>query len=134
MANFFLFNDGPATPFISQVTTNAATTIIDGQATGQANIVAFSVQENNGSTPNLTVDFYDVANTKAYPLADSSKTVWTTKAVTARQSVEFGSFVLPAGWKLRITSSDAAGKFDVIGTRVGKTRSDIRGTAYGAQR
>lgn len=134
MATFFLFNDGSATPFISQVTANTATTIIDGQTTGQANIVGFVVQENAGSTPNLTVDFYDVANTKSYPLADTSHVVWVTKAVTARQSVEFGSQVLPAGWKLRITSSDAAGKFDVIGVRVGKTRSDIRGAPYSAQR
>jgi len=117
----FLFSDGQATPILQKITTNSATTVTAADAsTGQVNIVNFSVNENAGSTPALTVDLYD--GTTTYVLMDTSKVVWNAKAVTARQSVEFGSLTIQKGFKLRITSDDAAGKFDVIGTKVGRAR------------
>jgi hypothetical protein len=119
---FLLFNDGQATPFLQKITTNTVTTVTGADAsTGQVNIVAFSVNENAGSTPALTVDLYN--GTLTYELMDTSKVVWHAKTVTARQSIEFGSLVIPLGFKLRITSDDVAGKFDIIGTKVGRARS-----------
>lgn len=99
----------------TKVTANTATTIVDG--TDQAWLVPWlQVNENAGSTPNLTVDLYDVANTTAYYLGSGGST-WVALAVTAKKSVEFTDIEVPSGWKLRVTSSDAAGKFDVVGTK-----------------
>lgn len=122
----FIFNDGAATPFVSRVTTNTATTILDA-TTGQQNMVSMYVTENAGSTPNLTVELFDTVNSISYLLPDTSKIVWNASAVTARQTAEFGSFVIPLGFKLRVTSSDAAGKFNVIGIKVGRGRSAVGG-------
>jgi len=118
---YLLFNDGQATPFLQKITGNTATTITQADAsTGQVNLVEFSVIENNGGTPNLSV--YITDGTNIYYLPDTSKVIWNAKAVTARQSVEFSTRILPLGYKLTILSSDASGHFDVIGTKVGKAR------------
>lgn len=89
-----------------KITGNAATAVYT--ADKRTVITGLSITENAGSTPNLTVDRYDVANTAAYYMRNA-------QAVTAKQTVTFDShfpMVLHPGWQLRITSSDAAGKFD----------------------
>ena len=101
-----------------KVTSSSATTIVSGVAAPvdpAAWLVAkLQVNENNGSTPNLTVDLYD--GTTSYYLGAGGST-WVAKAVTAKQSIEFTDIVVPSGWLLRVTSSDAAGKFDVVGVK-----------------
>lgn len=103
-----------------KVTGNTATTIVSGAAApvdpSSWLVAKLQVNENNGSTPNLTVDLYDVANTTAYYLG-AGGSAWVAKAVTAKQSIEFTDIVVPAGWLLRVTSSDAAGRFDVVGVK-----------------
>lgn len=117
----FLFNDGRATNLAKKITGNTVVDLVDG-TTGQVNVPWFRVSENNGSTPNLTVELYDVANTTSYYLGDATGATWVAKAVTAKQSVAFtDGYVVPLGWKLRITSSDAAGKFDVTGMKIGRS-------------
>ena len=95
----------------TKLTGSSVTTIVDG--TDSAVIVhRLQFNENFGSTPNLTVDMYD--GTTTYYLGVGGA-VWRAKAVTAGQSVEFTDIVVPKGFKIRATSSDAAGKFDVVG-------------------
>lgn len=98
------------------VTGSTATDIVD--ATNNAVMVAwFEVNENAGSTPDLTVAIYDGTNTRY--LGDDSGSTWNAKAVTAKQSVKFTQgYLIPTGSKLQVTSSDAAGKFHVHGMRV----------------
>jgi hypothetical protein len=89
-----------------KITDNAATAVFT--ATKRTVITGIALTENAGSTPNLTVDRYDTANTTAYYLRNAL-------AVTAKQTVTFENhmpMVLHQGWSLRVTSSDAAGKFD----------------------
>jgi hypothetical protein len=87
-----------------KITGNTATAVFT--ATKRTVITSLVITENAGSTPNLTVDRYDTANTTAYFLRNAL-------AVTAKQTVTFNEpMVLKSGWSLRITSSDAAGKFD----------------------
>lgn len=89
-----------------KITGNTATAVFT--ATKRTVITGISITENAGSTPNLTVDRYDTANTTAYFLR-------RTSAVTAGQTVTFENhmpMVLHQGWSIRVTSSDAAGKFD----------------------
>lgn len=98
-----------------KITGNTATDIVDG--TDQAWFVpVFSVGENNGSTPNLTVALFDGTNSYALVSAGS---LWVAKAVTAKQGLVFNEgYIVPLGWKLRVTSSDASGRFDVVGAKV----------------
>lgn len=121
---YFTFNGNAATGILSKITNSSVTTVIDATK-GQVNLVELYVIENAGSTPNLTVDIYD--GTNAYPLPDSSKAVWSVKAVSANQAVEFSSRVIPKGSILRVTSSDALGKFNIIGTKVSSGRTPIGG-------
>jgi len=120
MSDAFQFVAIGALPIQQKITANTATTIVDG--TNNAVIVPwFEVNENAGATPNLTVDIYDGTNT-FYPGSDgldgNTATTFRAKAVTANQSVRFSAgYVIQKGSKLRVTSSDAAGKFDVIGLR-----------------
>ena len=93
---------------------SSATTIVDG--TDSAWYVPWmQANENNGSTPSLTLDLYD--GTTAY-YQGSGGAVWRAKAMTAGQSVTFneGIFV-PKGWKLRATSSDGSGRIDFVGVK-----------------
>lgn len=121
---YFLFTGNAATGITKKVTTNSVTTVIDATK-GQVNLVELLVVENAGSTPNLTVDLWD--GTNSYLLPDTSKVVWSVKAVTANQVIEFGSRVIEKGYVLRVTSSDAAGKFNIIGTKVSSGRTPIGG-------
>lgn len=93
-----------------KLTSSSATTIIDAAEKAVA-VASLHVNENNGSTPNLTVSMTD--GTTTYYLGAEAKT-WVALAVTAKQSVAFSPFVVPKGFALKVTSSDAAGKFDVL--------------------
>lgn len=97
------------------VTGSSATDIVDATSTGiNATVMVhrMEINEHAGSTPNLTVDLYDGSNTRY--LGDDAGSTWNAKAVTAKQSVRFnGEIIVPLGSKLRVTSSDAAGKFHV---------------------
>lgn len=96
-----------------KVTSNAVTTVVDASA--QALYVPWmQVSETNGGTQNLTVELYD--GTTSYYLGSGGST-WKAKAVTAKQSLSFSDIVVPRGWKIRVTSSDASGYFDVVGVR-----------------
>lgn len=121
---YFLFTGNAATGITKKVTTNSVTTVIDATK-GQVNLVELLVIENAGSTPNLTVDLWD--GTSSYLLPDTSKVVWSVKAVSANQVIEFGSRVIEKGYVLRVISSDAAGKFNIIGTKVSSGRTPIGG-------
>ena len=98
---------------VTKLTGSTATTIVDGTLEGKI-IHKLQFNENFGSTPNLSVDIYNIATTTAHYLGVAGA-VWRAKAVTAGQSVEFTDIVAPLGYLLRATSSDAAGKFDVVG-------------------
>lgn len=107
---------GLAEEIAVKITANTATTIVDG--TNNAWLVPWvQVNENAGGTHNLTLDLYDVANTTSYCLGAANLT-WKAHAVSAYLSLAFYDIVVPAGWLLRVTSSDAAGKFDVVGVKV----------------
>lgn len=125
MTSIFQFSDGSADNLTKKITGNSVTDIVDA-TTGTIHVAWFRVSENNGSTPNLTVELYDVANTTSYYLGDTTNFTWVAKAVTAKQSVLFDQgYVVQYGWKLRVTSSDAAGRFDVTGVRLSKSRSPV---------
>lgn len=75
----------------------------------------FQVNENAGGTPSLTVEVYD--GTTSYYLGSGGVT-YKAKALTAGQSVDFDKgYLVPLGYKLRVTSSDAAGKLEVSGLK-----------------
>lgn len=97
-----------------KIASSTVTTIVDG--TEEAWYVPWlQVNENAGGTPALTLDLYD--GTTAYYLGSASFT-WNAKAMTAAQSLTFSEgIVVPKGWLLRVKSSDAAGKFDVVGAK-----------------
>lgn len=101
----------------AKITASTVTTVVDGTSNGWI-IPWMSVGENNGSTPNLTVELYD-GTTSYYLQADGF--TWVAKAVTAKQSLGFDDLVVPLGWKIRVTSSDASGRFDVVGIKVRRT-------------
>lgn len=100
-------------PILKKITGNTATDIVD--ATDNPKWVPwFEVNENAGSTPNLTVSITD-GTTTYYPAADGT-TAYNAKAVTAALSLNWTKgYVIPKSFKLKVTSSDAAGKFDVLG-------------------
>jgi hypothetical protein len=106
---------GTIETFAAKVTASTATVVVDATE-GVWLVGKMQVNENSGATPNLTVDLYDVANTTAYYQGAGGST-WVAKAVTAKQSIEFTDIEVPIGWQLRVTSSDAAGKFDVVGLK-----------------
>lgn len=118
MSGQFLFSQNPL-PIIVRVTANTATVIVDG--TNQAVTVAnFEVNENAGGTQNLTVEIYD--GTNSHYLSDDAGKTWNAQAVTAYKGYKFsGPYAIPVGSKLRVTSSDAAGKFNVIGAKLRTT-------------
>lgn len=69
-------------------------------------ILSIVCAENTGAgTPTLTVEKYDVANATSYVLRK--------RAMTAGETFVFDEpFRLERNWKIRITSTDAAGKVD----------------------
>lgn len=113
MSVSFTFTGKPQ-PIVKAITASTATTIVDG--TDQPRVVPnFEVNENAGGTQNLTVELWD-GTTHSY-LSDDAGTVWNAHAVTAYKGYKFsGPYVVPKDSVLRITSSDASGKFTVIGT------------------
>lgn len=102
MSNFLL--GGALHTIDFKITGNTATAVFTARS--RTVITSLVITENNGSTPNLTVDRYDTANTTAYYLRNAL-------AVTAKQTVIFDEpMVLQTGWSIRVTSSDASGRFD----------------------
>lgn len=98
------------------ITASTATTIVDAANSAQL-VVWFEVNENNGSTPNLTVDIYDGTNTRY--LASDDGATFVARAVAAKSSQKFTQgYVVPKGSALRVTSSDASGRFHVHGMTV----------------
>lgn len=122
MSATFAFNDGRATLIATKITSGAVTTVLDGTDPtkgGQIAIPWFQINENAGSTPNLTVELFD--GTNSFYLGTGG-VEWRARAVTAGQSITFGDgYILPNKWKLRVTSSDAAGKFTVLGLKIGRS-------------
>lgn len=121
----FVFQGGAADPFYQKITSSTVTDITELDGTDESIRVAWmSVGENNGSTPNLTVEVYD--GTTSFYLVSSDGTTWVAKAVTAKQGVRFNDgFVIPKGSKVRVTSSDGSGRFDVQGVRLLNAPPDI---------
>lgn len=117
----FRFNAEKPQAILKKITANTATTVVD--ATNNVKWVPwFEVNENAGSTPNLTVTITD-GTTSYYPAGESGvgngRVIYVAKAVTANLSLRFAEgYVIPKSFSLKVTSSDAAGKFDVIGTVV----------------
>lgn len=100
------------TEFHLKIADNSAHDVLDASE-GIITILRFEVNENNGGTPSLTVAVYDGTNTI---YLGSGGTTYRAKALTANQSVDFDKgYTLPLNGKLRITSSDAAGRLDVYG-------------------
>lgn len=109
---------GSVEEIAAKITNGTATIVVDG--TDQAWYVPWlAIGENAGGTPNLTVDLYD-GTTAYYQVAAGA--LWTAKQVTAKQGVIFYDLFVPKTWVLRVTSSDAAGKFDVTGVAARVTK------------
>lgn len=101
--------------FHFKLTDNNAHDVLDASQ-GIITILRFEVNENNGGTPNLTVAVYDGTNTNYLGAGGAT---WNAKAVTAKQSIDFDKgYVLALNEKLRITSSDASGHFDIYGLMI----------------
>jgi hypothetical protein len=115
MSGQFLFTLNPF-PIMERITANTAKVIVD--ATNSAQTVAnFEVNENAGGTQNLTVEIYD--GTNHHYLSDDTGTTWNARPVLAYKGYKFsGPYPIPLGSKLQITSSDAAGKFNVFGAKL----------------
>lgn len=106
MSNFLL--GGALDTVFAKITGNTAVDVLT--ATKRTVVTSIEVTENAGSTPNLTVAIYD--GTTTYYRRNAV-------AVTANQTVTFTEPVmLRNGWSVRILSSDAAGKFDVLVTYI----------------
>jgi hypothetical protein len=119
----FSFEGGAGDPILIKITANTVTDIIDA-TTEAVRIPWFAVGENNGGTPNLTVEIYDA--TLSYYLP-SGGFIWKAKAMTAYQAVVFNEgYVIPVGSKLRVTSSDASGRMDVTGISILNTPTAAR--------
>lgn len=87
-----------------KITGNTATVIFTAE--GATYVRSIQVCENAGSTPNLTIDVYDTVNAVAYLKRRA------TAVVAGAEILYTNEFMLPQGWSIRLTSSDAAGKFD----------------------
>lgn len=75
-------------------------------ATSPTTILSITCAENTGAgTPTLTIEKYDVDGSLSYVLRK--------KAMTAGETYIYNEpFRLERNWKIRVTSSDAAGKID----------------------
>lgn len=99
------------------VSGSTATTIVDA-ANSVVTVPWFEVNGHTADTPNLTVDIIDAATVVTY-LGDDAGSTWNTKTVAGKTSYKFNKgYVIPQGGKLRVTSSDAAGKFHVVGIQL----------------
>lgn len=103
-----------------KITNSTVTDIVDG-SDGGWNIPWMSVGCNSAATPNLTVELYDVANTTSYYLSADGY-CWNVRAIPEEKfAISFDDVVVPKGWKIRVTSSNASGLFDVTGIKVSRT-------------
>lgn len=114
--SIFQFIANAPLPIRKRITGNTATVVLS--ATNNTLFVPwFQVNETSGGTQNLTVDTFD--GTDAVYLGDDATGTWNARPVTAYASCRFTQgLVIPIGSSLRVTSSDAAGKFHVHGVYV----------------
>ncbi len=103
-------------PIAVRLTGSTVTDIVDA-TTDAWDIPWAAFGEHAGTTPNLTVELYDVANTTSYYLSADGY-CWNAKALTAKQAIAWDDLTVPLGWKLRATSSHASGNIHVSGTKV----------------
>lgn len=96
-------------PLLTQDTKISGNTVTDVFTASASTLIAgITVTENFGSTATLTLEKYD-----------GSTSYYLRKAVAMTAGTAFiwdQPFTLPHGWKLRVTSGDAAGKMDVAVT------------------
>lgn len=105
---------GGGTTGIAVNLTGSSATVIEGNANYKKRVVWFRCSENNGGTPNLTVEIYD--GTNHFYMGDAGGSTWNAKAMTAKQSVKFDDgYTLGQGQYIRVTSSDASGHISVTG-------------------
>jgi hypothetical protein len=91
-----------SSPTPVKITSSSVTDVYT--ATQATRVLSITCCENAGSTPNLTIEKYD--GTTSYYLRKAV-------AMTAGTAFIYNEpFELPAGWKIRVTSSDASGKID----------------------
>lgn len=98
----FNINGGAIVTARSKLTGSTVTAVFT--ATSRTTILAIICAENNGGTPNLTVEIYT-----------GSVSYYLRKAVAMTAGTAFifdDPFELPAGWSIRVTSSDASGHVD----------------------
>lgn len=128
MSAAFVFNDGAAEEISFRVANATPVVLVDttgAQTGGGIRVPRFEVNENSGGTPSLTVDLYNPGTGELRYLAAAGMT-YNAVTLTALQSVAFeAGYVISNGWQLRVTSSDAAGKLDVIGIRIGRGRNSV---------
>ncbi len=112
------FEGGSPDGFYQKITGNTVTDITELVATDAPIFVArMSVGETLNAASALTVEVYD--GTTSFYLASTDGTCWNAKAVAAKQGVRFfDGFVIPPGSKVRVTSGNASGGFDVEGRRL----------------
>jgi len=98
----FNINGGSVVTTRVKLTDSTATTIFTAKS--RTTVLSVTATENNGGTPNLTIDIYD--GTTAYYLRKAT-------AMTAGTAYTYSEpFELPVGWSIRATSSDASGHVD----------------------
>lgn len=85
-----------------KLTGSSVTTIFT--APSATYIRSITAAENSGGAVNLTIDIYD--GTNAYHRRRAVSVAAGTEVVYNEP------FMLPQGWLIRMTSADAAGKFD----------------------
>lgn len=98
----FNINGGSIVTTRVKMTSNAATPLF--LARSRTTILSIIATENNGGTPNLTLDVFD--GTNSYALRHAVAMVAGTAAIFNEP------FELPSGWSIRATSSDASGHVD----------------------
>ena len=106
-------SDGIA--FYQKITGNTVTDITDLVATdGPISVGRMAIGETLNAASALTVEVYD--GTNSHYLVSTDGTCWNAKAVTGKQGVRFfDGFIIPKNSRLRVTSGNASGGFDVEG-------------------
>lgn len=121
MTTAFTFLGGSANSISKIISLTTPTVIVPASTVpiGQIQVSYIRCNEIAGSTPNLTVELFDVANAVSYYLGSGGFT-WRAKALTALQSVLFDDgIVVPPNWQLRVTCS-AGNQVHVVGVYVGR--------------
>lgn len=110
--SLFQYQIGGILEIAEKITSSTVKVIVDGVDAAYF-VPWIQTNENAGGTHTMTMDLFD--GTTSYALGAGGVT-WKGKAFTAYQSVTFNEGILvPKGWQLRVASSDAAGKIDVVG-------------------